>query len=108
MSNRPKSISIQQLSSAVQNALGKVKTPQPPENGPWLVINPGVICGLVFAGPSVEAEALASSIAKEVSVHAGMPLSGLVQESSAGPQAAAAIIHRPVVLGYKADVQIRA
>jgi hypothetical protein len=106
MATRPKSISIKDLSGAVHSALGKLKVKPLPEEGPWLIINPGIICGLIFVGPNVEAEALASSIAKEVSANAGVTLTPVVQEAGAVGQALALVPHRPVILGYKHELQV--
>jgi hypothetical protein len=106
MATRPKSISIQQLSGAVQSALGRLKVKPQPEAGPWLCINPGIICGLIFDGPIAEAEALASSIAKDVSANAGITLAPVVQQVGAGGPALAAFPPGHVILGYRHDLHV--
>ena len=109
MSNRPKSISIQQLSGAVHSAVGRLKVKPPPVDGPWLIINPGIICGLIFNGPIVEAEGVAASIAKELSGSAGVPLAPIVQqEGAAGGALAAKIPPGHIICGFKHDLQVSA
>jgi len=110
MSNRPKSISIHQLSTAVKNSIGRLKVKPQPHEGPWFYIDPGVICGLIYVGPAAEAQALAASIAKEVSTESGVQLTPVVEQTGAGAKAmdAAAFPHGPVILGYKHDLQVHA
>lgn len=104
MTTSPKSISIHELSSAVHKAVESVKIKPTPESGPWPYINPGVLVGLMYNGPVVQAQAIADSIAKQVSQHLGVPVTPVVQEGGAGAQGAkAALPLQHVVLGYKAD-----
>ena len=107
MATSPKSISIHELSGAVHKALANAKVKIPPEDGPWLYIKPGVICGLVYVGPIVEANAIASSIAKELSASVGTTLSPVVQEGGAGELATAALRPGHIIMGYRPDVQVR-
>jgi hypothetical protein len=110
MATRPKSISIQELSGAVSGALAKLKVKPSPEEGPWFFINPGIICGLIFNGPVVEANGLAAAIATDVSAHAGVTVAPVVQQGAASAGAAVTEAFRPnhVICGYKHDLQIRA
>lgn len=106
MATRPKSISIQELSGAVTGSLARLKVQPSPENGPWFFINPGIICGLIFNGPSVEAQNLAASIAKELSPLAGGPLAPVVQQAATGEAASALIPPNHVICGFKHELHI--
>jgi|HubBroStandDraft_6_1064221.scaffolds.fasta_scaffold2329431_2 hypothetical protein len=102
MATRPKSISIHELSSAVNKAVESVKIKPTPESGPWIYINPGVLCGLIYNGPLVEANPIANSIAKQVSQHLGTTVAPVVQESGVDAHVAKlALPHKPVILGYQ-------
>jgi len=107
MSARPKSISIKQLSGAVESAVANLKVKPEPDAGPWFYIRPGIICGLLYEGSAIEAQALAAAIAKGVSAEAGVTLTPVVEEAGALETAqAAAIPGRPVLLGYKHQLQV--
>lgn len=108
MATRPQSVSIKDLSGAVNSALGNLKVKPAPEEGPWFYINPGIICGLIFVGPAVEAQSLAASIAKSVSPLAGATLTPIVQQAAVGTGAAAPAALPPghVICGFKHDLQI--
>lgn len=107
MSSRPKSISIKQLSGAVQSAVANLKVKPEPDGGPWYYIRPGIICGLLFDGSAAEAQALAASIAKGVSAEAGVTLAPVVEEVGAVEQTqTAATPGRPVLLGYRHQLQV--
>jgi hypothetical protein len=106
MPTRPQSISIKDLSGAVNGALAKLKAKPTPEDGPWFYINPGIICGLIFVGPAVEAQNLAASIAKDLSPLAGVSLAPVVQQAGAGAAAPGALPPGHVICGFKHELQI--
>jgi hypothetical protein len=87
MAATQKPLSIQDLSGAVRSAVAKIKVP--PNTGPYLIINPGILCGFILALEREqlrEAEQIAASVAKQVSAHIGATVHPVVQE--AGAQAA--------------------
>jgi hypothetical protein len=95
----PKSISVQQLSGAVQKAVASVKVPAG-TSGPYPYINPGIICGLIYYGPGVEfdgASTLANAIAASASEHVGK-VAGTVQTSAA---AGANVAPKYIICGFK-------
>lgn len=101
----PKSISVHQLSGAVQKAVANVKAPAGAA-GPYAYINPGIICGIIWYGPGVEFEGaanVANTIAAAASQHLGQNVAGTVQTSAAiGAQAA--VGHLPpkyIICGFK-------
>ena len=103
MATTPKSISIQDLSGAVHKAVSGVKLPPPA--GPYVYINPGLICGFIYLESLAKitgAQQIASNVAKQVSEHLGVTVAPVVQESAAGAQAAGAALPPHVILGYKA------
>lgn len=112
MASTPKSLSIQDLSGAVHKAVTAAKLKLPPPAGPFAYINPGLICGLIYFESLAQvtgAQQIAASIAKQVSDHTGVTVPPVVQEGSAGAQAAAAAPALPphhVILGYKADPNV--
>jgi hypothetical protein len=110
MATRPKSISIKEFSEAVGGAVARLKIQPSPENGPWFYINPGIICGLIFNGPIVEAQNLAATIAKDLSPMAGGPLAPIVEPAGAGTPGAAAAFIPPghVICGFKHELHISA
>jgi hypothetical protein len=108
MATRPKSISIKEFSGAVGGAVARLKIQPSPENGPWFYINPGIICGLIFNGPVVEAQNLAATIAKDLSPMAGGTLAPIVEQVGAGAAAATLIPPGHVICGFKHDLQISA
>jgi hypothetical protein len=107
MSTTPKSLSLQDLTSAVHSAVSKLKTKPPATAGPYLYINPGIICGIIYVGRLdgiPEAQQIASTIAKQVSAHTGVTVAPIVEEAAAR----AATDHPSkllppghVILGYK-------
>lgn len=103
MANRPKSISIHELSGAVNKALEAAKIKPTLENGPWPYINPAVLIGLIYVGPVAEARNIAASIAKNVSEQIGSQVAPVVEEGGVGTGAAVAKLALPqhVVLGYR-------
>ena len=110
MASTPKSISIQDLSGAVHKAVAAAKLKLPPTAGPFVSINPGLICGLIYFESLAQvtgAQQIASSIAKQVSEHSGVHVAPVVQEAGGGAQAsgaaAPALIPHHVILGYKPD-----
>ena len=107
MASTPKSISIHDLSGAVHKAVSGVKLP--PAAGPYLYVNPGLICGLIYLENLAQitgAQQIASNIAKQVSEHIGVTVAPVVQEGAAGGQAAPALIPHHVILGYKAGPEV--
>jgi hypothetical protein len=87
MPTTPKPLSIQDLSGAVRSAVAKIKVP--PNTGPYLYINPGILCGFILALEREQlgqANEIAASVAKQVSTHIGATVAPVVQE--AGVQAA--------------------
>ena len=109
MASTPKSIAIKDLSGAVHNAVSALKLKPPPEAGPFVYINPGLICGLIYIGPLVEftgAQQIAASVAQHVSNETGLKVDPVVQEAGPGASAAAgappsAFPVRHVIMGYK-------
>jgi hypothetical protein len=81
----------------------------PPEAGPYVYVQPGLICGLTYGGPLVEltgAQQVATSIAEHVSKETGITVAPFVEEGGAGAQARSKAVPsvlpiRHVVLGYK-------
>jgi|SRR5580658_665258 hypothetical protein len=110
MATRPKSISIKEFSGAVGGAVARLKINPSPESGPWYYINPGIICGLIFNGPIVEAQKLAAAIAKDLSPMAGGALAPVVEPAgvAAGAVAPAFIPPGHVICGFKHDLHIGA
>jgi hypothetical protein len=113
MATTPKSLSIHDLAGAVHKAVGEAKLKLPPQAGPFCYINPGIIIGLIYleqlsAVPG--AQQLAASIAKQVSDHTGVHVAPVVQEGTAGAQAAGGaattLPPRHVILGYKAGPEV--
>lgn len=111
MASAPKTLTLQDLSGAVRLAVEKVK--MPPHSGPYLIINPGIICGLIYAGKLTElreAEQIAATIAKQVSSHIGVTVAPVVQEVGAtaavkGEHAlaiASGLKPGHIILGYRA------
>lgn len=102
----PKSISVHQLSGAVQKAVANVKPPAGTQ-GPFAYINPGIICGIIWYGPGVEfdgAATAAKTIAATASEHLGQTVAGAVQTSAALGTQAAAVGHLPpkyIICGFK-------
>jgi|SRR5580698_247608 hypothetical protein len=110
MATRPKSISIKDFSGAVGGAVARLKIQPSPENGPWFYINPGIVCGLIFNGPIVQAQNLAAAISKDLSPLAGGPLAPIVEPVDAGALGAASSLRPPghVICGFKHELQISA
>jgi hypothetical protein len=101
----PKSISVHQLSGAVQKAAASVEVPAG-THGPYAYINPGIICGIIYYGPGVEfdgATNVANTIATAASGHLGQTVTGTVQTSAAvGAQAAAGhLAPKYIICGFK-------
>jgi hypothetical protein len=107
MAPTPKSISVKDLSGAVHTAVAGLKMKPPPEAGPFVYINPGIICGLIYIGPLAEftgAQQIAASIAGHVSKETGVPVAPIVQEGVPGtPGAQKAFPLRHIIMGYKPD-----
>ena len=106
MPTHPKSISINELSGAVNKALERLKIELSPDTGPWPWINPNppIINGLLYRGPLAEANQLANAIAKEVTQVLGTPMTPVVQEGAEATEAVrAALPPRHVILGLKFD-----
>jgi|HubBroStandDraft_4_1064222.scaffolds.fasta_scaffold836562_1 hypothetical protein len=101
----PKSLSIQDLSSAVHRAVTTAKLKLPPEEGPFAYINPSIICGIWFERQIPEIQQIADSIAKQVSEHVGVTMAPVVQGGAAGEQAAGgtspALRPKNVLCGFK-------
>lgn len=108
MATRPKSISIKEFSGAVGGAVARLKIQPSPENGPWFYINPGIVCGLIFNGPIVEAQNLAATIAKDLSPLAGGTLAPIVEQAGAPGAASSLIPSGHVICGFKHELQIGA
>jgi hypothetical protein len=90
MATAPKSLSIQDLSGAVNKAVAAAKLKIPPASGPFAYINPGIICGIILyerLAQAGEAQQLAAAIAKQASELAGVTMAPVVQEGVAGAQA---------------------
>jgi hypothetical protein len=99
----PKSISVQQLSGAVQKAVLSIKAPPPKTAGPWAYINPGLICGIIW-GPIVEfpeARGVAETITATASQHFGQTLEPVVQQAAAGVGAVAHLAPNHIICGFK-------
>jgi hypothetical protein len=91
MATNSKTISLQDLSSAVHTAVGKLKAPIPVETGPYAYINPSLICGIWFSNrfaQAAEAREIAATIASEVSAKTGVKVAPVVQEAGAQESAA--------------------
>jgi hypothetical protein len=105
----PKSLSIQDLSGAVNKAVTAAKLKVPPASGPFAYINPPIICGIIWFERVPEAQQIATSIAKQVSEHVGVTMPPLVQEGAAGAQAAggASTLLPPnhIICGFKPEPQ---
>jgi hypothetical protein len=84
MPTAPKSLSIQDLSGAVNKAVSALKVKIPPASGPFAYINPGIICGLIVYEKLAEAQQIAASIAKEASALAGVTMPPVVQGGAVG------------------------
>jgi len=109
MASTPKSLSIQDLSGAVNKAVSAAKLKLPPASGPYAYINPGVICGVIIYEPVAQvpgAQQIAASIAKQMSELTGVTAAPVVQEGGAGAQAAAgspkALPPHHVIMGFQA------
>jgi hypothetical protein len=106
MPTTPKPLSIQDLSGAVRSAVAKIKVP--PNSGPYLIINPGVLCGFILALEREqlrEAEQIAASVAKQVSAHIGVTVAPIVQEAGgavANEHAIKGIKPGHIIMGYRA------
>ena len=106
MATRPKSISITELTSAVQKALLTLKVKPTPEEGPWPWINP-VICGIIYRGPLVEARPIADAIAKQVSQGLDTPVIPVIEESAAGAEGAKATLPPGhIIMGFRPEKAI--
>ena len=105
MSTAPKSLSIQDLSGAVNKAVTAAKLKIPAASGPFAYINPGIICGIILYERLAEAQQLAASIAKQASELAGVTMAPVVQEGAVGEQAAG--IKLPpnhIICGFKPEL----
>ncbi|HTZ89341.1 MAG TPA: hypothetical protein VMA71_03320 [Alloacidobacterium sp.] len=104
MTTPPKSVTVHQLSGAVQKAVANVKVPAG-TTGPDAYINPGIICGIIYYGPGVAfagAETIAKTIATTASEHLGQTVAGEVQTSAAGAQAAVGhLAPKYIICGFK-------
>ncbi|HEY0263387.1 MAG TPA: hypothetical protein VGC07_02585 [Granulicella sp.] len=82
----PKSLTVSDLSGAVRSAVAHVKL----TTSSYVVINPGVICGFYLreALAAHEAEQIATSIAKQVAAHTGVPVAPVVHQVATGEVAA--------------------
>jgi len=101
MPTRPKSISLSELSSAVQEALKIVKIKPNPQTGPWPWINP-ILVGIVIKSPVAEARAIGETIAKQVSQRLDTPVTPIVEEAPAGA-ATAQLAPNHVLTGFKRE-----
>ncbi|MGD0445292.1 MAG: hypothetical protein ABSA39_15255 [Edaphobacter sp.] len=107
MATAPKSLSIQDLSGAVHQAIAAAKLKIPPPAGPFVWINPAIICGFILYEKLLqagEAQELAASIAKQASGLAGVTMAPVVQEGAAGAQASGATPHlapNHIICGFK-------
>jgi len=79
MANRPKSLTVAELSSAVQEALQIVKIKPNPETGPWPWIGP-ILVGIIYRGPIAEIRTAGEAIAKQVSVRTQTPVTPVIEE----------------------------
>ena len=108
----PKSLSIQDLSGAVNKAVSAAKLKVPPVAGPYAYINPGIICGLIIFEKLAqvgEAQQIAASIAKQASELAGVNMPPVVQEGAAGAPAVAGapsvLLPNHIICGFKPEPQ---
>jgi hypothetical protein len=108
----PKTLSLQDLSGAVNKAVSAAKLKVPPVSGPYVYINPGIICGFIIFETLAqvgEAKQIAASIAKQASELTGVSMPPIVQEGVAGAQAVAgAPIGFPpnhIICGFKPEPQ---
>ncbi|MEO6803230.1 MAG: hypothetical protein ABI197_08310 [Granulicella sp.] len=85
MATTPKPLSIQDLSGAVRSAVSKIKLP--PNTHPYVIINPGILCGFILALEREQlgqAQEIAASVAKQVSAHIGATVAPVVQGEGVG------------------------
>jgi hypothetical protein len=107
MANAPKSLTLQDLSGAVRSAVANIKLP--PNAGPYVIINPGIICGILLEKEFAElrqAEQVAATIAKQVSTHLGTPVAPIVQQAGAEAKTehgASAIRPNHIIMGYRPE-----
>jgi hypothetical protein len=90
MATAPKSLSIQDLTGAVNKAVAASKLKVPPAAGPFAYIHPPIICGFILfeeLAQAGEAQQLAATIAKQASELAGVTMPPVVQQGAAGAQA---------------------
>jgi hypothetical protein len=106
-----KTLSLQDLSGAVNKAVSAAKLKVPPVSGPYVYINPGIICGIIIFEKLAqlgEAQTIAASIAKQASELAGVNMPPVVQEGAAGAQATGGPIGFPpnhIICGFKPEPQ---
>ena len=110
MASTPKSISLQDLSGAVHKAVSAANLKLPPAAGPFVYINPPIICGIIYF-ESIEqikgAQELAANIAKQASVHLGTTVAPIIQQGAAQNAKeggkADALLPNHVIMGYKPE-----
>jgi len=107
-----KTLSLQDLSGAVNKAVSAAKLKVPPVSGPYVYINPGIICGFIIFETLAqvgEAKQIAASIAKQASELTGVNMPPVVQEGVAGAQAVAgaSAVFPPnhIICGFKPEPQ---
>ncbi|WP_263382939.1 hypothetical protein [Granulicella arctica] len=104
MATAPKTLTLGDLSGAVRSAVAHLKLPS--NTGPYVIINPGIICGILIAEELAElrqAEQIAATIAKQVSTHIGTPVAPVVQQATAAAHGADAFRPNHIIMGYKPE-----
>lgn len=98
---RPKSISIGELHTAVTGALRTINVSPHPEGGPWPYIHPPIIVGIIIRPGTIDLNGAAEAIARQVSKDTGDKVTPIVQKEAGAD--AAQLLPGHVILGFRPD-----